>query len=317
MKSTGPPEIERFGRFVGQPDRRARNYDGTGCAVEMEPKDYYEILGVRPDADAEALKRAYRTRARTCHPDHHPGEATAEQFKAVQEAYEVLSDPQRRRRYDALRGSPFAAYARFHIRAGLAATPSGEAPPPDLGDFFSTLFRDVATGNRNDLDAQVRLSFDQALRGGRTEIHLRDGRTVRVTIPKGVRDGLKVRLKGEGLPPSNGTDTSGDLYVTFRVAPSPRFRREGDHLLVTETISAMEAMLGTTRSVTNAYGRVIKLQVPPGTQPGERLRLRGQGVQTARRTGDLFVEIQVQVPRDLTDEQRERLRRAAEDAGLL
>ena len=292
-----------------------------------EPKDYYQLLGVPERARLEEIKRAYRTLARTYHPDRNPGDRQAsERFQGVLEAYEVLSDPVRRQQYDLLRRSPFNVFGRFPTAA--AFEPTGAGPfadtPPDFGDFFGRLVDEYRQAldeahhrPTDDVDTQVGLTFDQALRGGKTEITLPDGFTVHVTVPKGVRDGLKIRLRGKGSAGRGGAAQRGDLYVTFRVAPDPRFRREGEHLHITETISALEATLGTARTITNAYGRAIKLPIPPGTQPGERLRLRGQGVATCKHAGDLFVEIAVSVPRDLTDEQREQLRRAAEEAGLL
>jgi DnaJ-class molecular chaperone len=197
--------------------------------------------------------------------------------------------------------------------AGRGGFARSDGDDPLFSFFFGE--GDPRTTHSRDLEAQVQLTFDQALRGGRTEVQLAGGETVRVMIPTGVRSGVKVRVKNCGRIGRDGT--RGDLYVTFRIEPSTRFRREGDNLHVTETISALEAILGTTRSITNAYGQTIKVQIAPGTQPGERLRLRGQGVALKDRTGDLLVEIQVTVPRALTDEQRAELAAAAERVGLL
>lgn len=288
-----------------------------------ELKDYYDLLGIGERAGPEEIKRAYRNLARTFHPDRNPGDPiAAERFKGILEAYEVLSDPLRRQQYDLLRRAPLNTFGHFPTAAAFGRVDGHVAMDDALGGFFGRLVDEYKqaldeTHRRpaEHVDTQVRLTFDQALRGGKTVITLPDGHVVHVTVPKGVRDGLKIRLKGKG--PRTGSTQHGDLYVTFRVAPDPRFRREGEHLHVTETISALEATLGTTRSITNAYGRTIKLPIPPGTQPGERLRLRGQGVATCKHAGDLFVEIAVSVPRGLTDEQRERLRAAAEEAGLL
>lgn len=288
-----------------------------------ELKDYYELLGVSEHARPEELKRAYRMLARTCHPDRNPGDPiAAERFKGVLEAYEVLSDPVRRQQYDLLRRAPFNTFGRFPAAAAFGQVDGHIAADDVLGGFFGRLVDEYRqaldeTHRRpsQHFDTQVRLTFDQALRGGRTALTLPDGRIADVTVPKGVRDGLTIKLKGKG-PRADATQR-GDLYVTFRVTPDPRFRREGEHLHVTETISALEATLGTTRSITNAYGRTIKLPIPPGTQPGERLRLRGQGVATCKHAGDLFVEIVVSVPRELTDEQRDLLRAACDEAGLL
>lgn len=270
-----------------------------------EGTDYYQLLGVDETATAVAIKQAYRVLARQSHPDHNPGDVQAEdRFKRIQAAYQILSDPERRRAYDAFRRDPLAMAFQA---AGAFNRTNGFDP---LGDYVFG-----ATPQGVDVDAQVRLTFDQALRGGTTEVRLYNGEPVRLTVPKGVRSGLKVRVRGHGKASTSGE--RGDLYVTFRVDPSPRFRREGDNLHVVETISAIEAVLGAMRSITNAYGQTIKVHVPPGTQPGERLRLRGQGVATPNREGDLFVEIQVTVPRDLSDDQREALDRVARDIGLL
>ena len=270
-----------------------------------EVTDYYELLGIPETAPPEAVKRAYRALARSCHPDHNPNDAAAEdRFKNVQRAYHVLSNATRRQAYDAARQVQAAGFGR--------AQTNGYARDP----LFSLFFGDepAPTGVGADVDAQVRLTFDQALRGGMTEVRLADGDPVRLTVPKGVRSGVKVRVRGRGR---SGASGRGDLYVTFRVEPTARFRREGDNLHVVETVSALEAIVGTTRSITNAYGQTIKATIPPGTQPGERLRLRGQGVETESRRGDLFVEVQVTVPRQLSAEQREALGATAREIGLL
>lgn len=257
-----------------------------------ERHDYYQLLGLDERAGAEAIKKAYRACARAHHPDRHPGDAkAAERFKGVTEAYEVLSDPARRQQYDLLRPHPFNAFGQFPTAADFS-------PPPDPAPRRASL--------------QIRLSFEQALRGGKAKLRLPDGRALHVPIPRGVRDGLRLRLRNEH-PDVSEPDA---LVVTFRVAPSLRFQRSGNNLLTKETISVFDALLGTERSVENAYGQPVTLPIPPGTQPGERLRLPGQGIVTDTHTGDLFVDIAVTIPRDLTDAQRERLRAALDDAGI-
>ncbi len=307
-------------------------------------KNYYDILGVAEDADAEAVKKAYRKLARRFHPDRNPDKPDAEErFKEIQEAYSVLSDEKKRKEYDRLRKNPFGAFGggfetgngnRFYrapdgtfVRFETGGEPGAFGDSfGGLGDLFSRLFgggepqadpfaRQQRRSPNLDVETTVRLSFEQALRGGKTDVQLPDGETIRLTIPRGVRPGFKIRLRDRGRTAAN--DKRGDLYVTFDVAPHPRFRREDNDLYVTEIISVFEALLGTTRSLTNAYGNRIKLPIHPGTQPGARLRLKGQGVQTQKRTGDLYVEIEVTVPENLTDAQRAALREAAEQAGLL
>ena len=280
-----------------------------------EVTDYYELLGVPETASLDAIKKAFRARARTSHPDHNPGDKSAEdRFKSVQRAYHVLSDARLREAYDQARALSFAGSRPW---LGDDRPPAGYRASDDFDPLASLFFgdaRNVPTHGA-DAEAQVRLTFDQSLRGGTTEVQLTNGETARLTVPKGVRSGLKVRVKGRGQAGPSGH--RGDLYVTFRVDPSVRYRREGDNLHVVETVSAIEAIVGTRRSITSAYGHTIKVHIPPGTQPGERLRLRGQGVETTTRRGDLFVEVHVTVPRQLTDEQREALSEAATRAGLL
>lgn len=301
-----------------------------------EVTDYYQTLEVDEIATPDAIKKAYRKLARAHHPDRNPGDPVAEErFKGVQEAYETLSDPARRRTYDRERrygpargprggsGQPFGGaspFSGFEARGAPNAggfRSEGFSGADGFDPLFSFFFSDDArtAAPPSDVETELKLTFDQALRGGRTEVRLPDGETVRLAIPRGVRSGLKVRVRGHGETGAGGD--RGDLYVTFRVEPSSRFRREGDNLHLAETVSAVEAILGTTRAITNAYGQTVKVHIPPGTQPGERLRLRGQGVAADQKTGDLFVEIQVVVPRELTEQQRAALETTARQIGLL
>lgn len=268
-----------------------------------EITDHYQTLDVPETASAAEIKRAYRGLARTYHPDHNSGDPEAvARFRAIQEAYEVLVDPSTRAAYDQLRRDPLAMFA-------------SNGHSPSLREMQAHLFRSRPASRPSDAEAEVRLSFEQSLKGGKADVRLRDGTTMEVPVPKGVRSGVKVRFKGRA--PSQGATAGGDLYVTFRVAPSPRFRREGNDLHIVEPVTVMEALLGTSRAITNAYGRGIKATIPPGTQPGERLRLRGQGVRTAQQKGDLYVEIRVTVPRSLTDEQRAALEACVRQIGLV
>jgi len=267
--------------------------------------DYYGLLEVGDEADAAEIKRAYHRLARRLHPDVTGGDAeAAERFKVVHTAYTVLTDPVRRRAYDRVR----------RVRADLdgfsaaGSTSSDELPVDEHS--FAALF-DLGAGAQRAVALQVRLTFRQALVGGATTVRLPSGDTLRLPVPRGARNGQRIRLQ------SRAAGAEGDLDVTFRVEPDARFRREGDDLLVTECVSALEAILGATRSLTNAYGQVVRLPIPPGSQPGDRLRLKGQGVATADGRGDLYVEIQVEVPRDLTEEQRAMLASVARRAGLL
>ena len=195
-----------------------------------------------------------------------------------------------------------------------------------LGGIFDQFFGGTAGGaggqgeptyrGGRDVDATVRLSFEEALDGGRREIRTSGGETVRIKVPKGVRDGFKIKLAGKGDPAPGGRGAPGDLYLTFRVTPDTRFSRDGDDLETTETVSAVEAMLGTTREVKTATGATVRLKVKPGTQPGTRLRVKGQGVETESGRGDLYVAIDVTVP-TLSDHAAQALRQWADAEGVL
>lgn len=307
-----------------------------------ETNNYYDILGVDEDASAKEIKKAYRDLARKYHPDRNPDKPNAEErFKEVQEAYSVLSDKEKRQEYDARRrfGGGFGGFGGnggrrtyrspegFNVRFEQGRGGFDESDNfGGFGDLFSSFFggrsgaeRDPFTQRRprrggRDIETTLRISFEDALRGGKREVTLPDGEKIRIDIPKGVRSGFKIRLRDRGESGPRGR--RGDLYVTFEVEEHPRFRRKGDDLYLTETVDALEAMLGTERRIPTPYGQHIKVTIPPGTQPDEKLRLRGQGIKTAEATGDLYVEVDVTIPENLSEAQRETLRKAAEKAHL-
>lgn len=313
--------------------------------------DLYDVLGVPEDASADTIKKEYRRLAREHHPDRNPDNPTAEErFKQVQQAYEVLGNPEKRREYDRMRRDPFAGrqgtfdpaaggrfyrtpdgtYVRvestgFGPEGGFSFTDEGSG---GMGDLFERFFggrgpdspfggfqRGRAEPAGGDVEARLELSFEDALRGGKREVDVPGGETVRIAVPEGVEDGTRVRLRGLGR--KGAASRRGDLYITFSVRPSTRFRREGRNLVTTETINVAEALLGTSRTLSNAYGEQIRLSVPAGAQPGERLRLRGQGVRDADARGDLFVELRVTIPTNLSDEAKTGVRIWAEGEGLL
>ena len=313
-------------------------------SLMAENKDYYQILGVSETATDDEIKKAYRKLARKYHPDKNPDDKTAEEnFKAVQEANEVLSDPKKRREYDMRRKNPFGFGDGFRTGAGgeyfqtpdgtyvrfdRSGSGGGSADPfGGLGDIFGQMFggsggpftRTQSGGGARsrararDIESTINLTFDQALAGGKQEVVLPTGERVRITIPKGVDNGFRVRLKGKGQKSAGGR---GDLYVTFNVAPHPTFNRQGNDLYLAENISIMQALLGTERLIMNAYGKQIKIPIAAGIQPGEVLRLRGQGIDTGKEKGDLFVRISITIPKKLTDKQKEILKKAAREAGL-
>ena len=309
-------------------------------------KDYYQVLGVKPGASADELKKAYRKLARDNHPDRNPGNTQAEErFKSIQEAYGVLSDADKRKQYDRMRQNPFG---RFQGQTGDPSSGFRRAPDgtyvrfeegggglDDLfgatggvSDFFGRMFgggepADRTTDRRRgrgrrqqDASTVVRIPFEQALHGGKAQVTLPDGKTVRLTIPQGVDSGFKIRLKGRGAP-LQGQTARGDLYVTFEVEPHPLFQRTGNDLSTNLKVTPFEAMLGSSKSISNPYGKKVKVNIPEGAQPGDKLRLKGLGVQTEKQAGDLFVVIDLEIPRNLTPEQKRVLREAGEKAGWL
>jgi curved DNA-binding protein len=305
-------------------------------------EDYYAILGVPETATEEEIKKAYRKLALQYHPDRNPGDKEAEEkFKKINEAYSVLSDPEKRREYDALRKNPFGfsgatggaggprwfyqdPQGGFHFR--FEGSPGWNISLDDLlrdlfgagfGGFEETLGDMGRRARRRpgrDVHVEIRIPFRMALEGGPTVVRLPSGESVRITIPRGARDGMRVRYRGRG--PMGPDGVPGDLYVTFHVEPDPHFRREGDDLHTEVRINAVQAMLGTSVTISDPYGQSVRLRLPPGTQPGTVLRVRGHGVQTDRGRGDLYVTVRVEVPRTLSEAQREELRRWAQRAGI-
>lgn len=294
-------------------------------------KDYYKILGVSKGDDAAAIKKAYRKLAREYHPDRNPDDPNAEaRFKEIQEAYEVLGDPKKRREYDTYGKNPFAGQGGFRSQGGSRyyQAPDGSFHRMDRDDFggsfggeglggFGDLFNRFFGGGQAEefrqpaeTELSVKLPFRTALYGGKVRVRLPDGKDVRITVPKGVREGYRVRLKG-------GDGGEQNVIVVFEIEDDSHFRRVGDDLYTTADISPFDAMLGTSLNIKTAYGDTVKASVPAGTQPGETLRLRGQGIQLSDGTrGDLYVEIAVSIPENLSREQKAALRRVVREAGL-
>lgn len=307
------------------------------------PSDPYETLGVAPDASAKEIKKAYRTLSKQYHPDTNGGDADAEnRFKEVQAAYDIVGDEAKRAAHDRSQRDPFGGQFGgfggsdgggrvYRAPDGTYVRMDGQGVGMDdggfgfggggLGSIFDQFLGGAAASGEpmyrdgRDVDASVRLTFEEALEGGKQEIRTSSGEAVRITIPKGVRDGFKIKLSGRGDPAPGGRGAPGDLYLTFRVSSTPRFTRDGDDLTMVETISAIEAMTGATREVQTAYGKTVRLKIKPGTQPGARLRVKGQGIETASARGDLYVRLDVSVPA-VTGDAAEALHKWAEAEGV-
>ena len=307
--------------------------------MPSEKRDLYKVLGVARDVEADALKKAYRKLARRHHPDVNPGDkASEDKFKEISEAYDVLSDPTKRRNYDefgevALQGGFDAEQARrareaFGARFGGGAEGGpqfGGGEPFEFGDLDDLLGRfgfggrggaGRAAGLRgSDLQAQLELDFLEAAKGGEKRLTLGLGgeagrprsQTLTVRIPPGVADGGRIRLRGKGAPGLGG-GPPGDLWATVRVRPHPVFRREGRNLIVDVPLTIGEAIRGAKIEVPTLDGRAT-LTVPPGTDSGQKLRLRGKGIAApgGGAPGDLYVVIQIRVPKQLDADALEKL----------
>jgi len=304
--------------------------------VAGERKDLYAVLGVARDVDAKELRKAYRKLAREHHPDVNPDDAVAEQrFKEISEAYAVLGDEEKRRLYDEFGEvslqSGFDPEAARRAREAFGQRFSGGARGPggfggfqpgegqefaygDLDDLLGDLFsrRGWQGGPRRggDIEAELELEFLDAARGGEQRLTLSRPRadgtsrqeTVTVRIPAGVADGGRIRLKGKGAEGAAG-GPAGDLYARIRVRPHPFFRRERRDLLFDLPISVREALLGAKIEVPTLEGRVT-LTVPPGSDSGRKLRLRGKGIPDpgGGPAGDLYAVLQIRVPTSLDPE---------------
>lgn len=304
----------------------------------MDYKDYYKILGVERKANADEIKKAYRKLAMKYHPDRNPGDKQAEErFKEFNEAYQVLSDEQKRARYDQL-GSSYSDWQRrgapgnFNWGDWTAQQQGQSASQVNINDLFgdgtfSDFFRSIfgGMGNvsmRNEMPGsrsrmapqyqqQVSISLKEAFQG--TSRQLKTGeRTMEVKIPAGARTGTKVRVAGAGPQGADGRPT--DLYLLVEVADDPLFERDGNDLHTQARIDIFTASLGGETRVDTLSGRVL-LTIPAGTQPDQVFRVAGRGMPQLKNPqvkGDLYVRIKVQVPKQLTAKQKKLLEEAAQ-----
>lgn len=283
----------------------------------MEFKDYYATLGVEPTADEKTIKTAYRRLARKYHPDMNKEAGAENRFKEVAEAYEVLSSAEKRAEYDQLRqyghaGEPFEVPPGWQRAGGFGGV--HEHFGGDFSDFFESIFggrpgsHPHAQAPRRGRDIELELpvfleetlgehskpinyrvpSFDE--HGQRTDRH----KSLNVKIPAGVADGERIRLKGQGAPGVNG-GPDGDLYLFIRLVPHPLFDVEGNDLVLTVPLAPWEAALGARIEVPTLSGR-IHLSIPPDSQSGQRLRIKGKGLKDKHGVGNLYAVLKVVMP---------------------
>ncbi|PPK85642.1 curved DNA-binding protein [Neolewinella xylanilytica] len=298
--------------------------------------DYYQTLGVDKTADEKQLKKAFRKLARKYHPDVAPDDAEAEQkFKAVNEAYAVLSDPEKRAKYDKYgkdwehaeafeqarqqRGNATGGFAGGNPFGGeYTYTSGGEGA--DFSDFFRDMFGGGGAGARfggqsrafrgRDIEAELHVDLQDVLEDNK-QILTVNGKQLRVTIPAGVEDGQTLRLRGQGSPGAGG-GPAGDLFITFRVNTPPAYRREGADLYKSVEVDLYTMLLGGKITVDTPTG-AVNLPVAANTPNGKRVRLKGKGLPEykGQASGDLYLELTVRLPASLSGEEKETFERLA------
>ena len=307
----------------------------------MAKRDYYEVLGVDRNASASDIKKAYRKLAIQYHPDKNPDNKEAEEkFKEAAEAYSVLSDPDKRRRYDEY-GEHWAHAEEYEAQrrqyeqqyghqgghrdfsgggfggfnfGGFGDFTRSEGNTGGFSDFFEQLFggarRRTYPQRGQDFEAELQLTLRDVTTTHKQVITIGD-KSIRVTIPAGVADGQRLKLRGHGGEAPQGGQR-GDLYITFRIAPDPTFERQGNDLYTHLTIPLTTAVLGGEATATTLTGEQLRMKVHAGTQPESKLRLRGKGMPIYKKEGergDLIVTFHVHIPTTLTEEQRELFER--------
>lgn len=302
-------------------------------------KDFYKILGVAKDASDADIKKAYRKLARQYHPDTNSGNNAAEKkFKDISEAYSVLSDPEERQQYDAIRamggGARFAPHGAGSsanggfedLFGGLFTGGGGRHSsgfstaggiPPEFADLFGGGFGGAggpagyqrAPQKGADRTATTTISFAGSIRGTTIGLREPDGEVIDVRIPPGIRDGQKVRVRGKG---QYGPAGNGDLMVTVNVKPHDFYTRDGDNLRIHVPVTFPEAALGADIEVPTIDGDTVRVRVPAGTPSGRTLRVKGRGVKTSKGTGDLLVTIDVAVPKNLNKDAEAAVKAFAE-----
>jgi curved DNA-binding protein len=295
----------------------------------MEYKDYYKLLGVERQSSAEEIKKKYRKLALELHPDKNPGDKKAEdRFKEINEAYEVLGDPEKRAKYDQL-GSSYNAWERrggqpgnFDWSQWTGGIPGGgvRVEVGDLGDmmggfsdFFTSLFggigapspgrRGSLAGRGQDLEHPITITLQEAYSGTSRTLQLA-GKRLEVKIPPGARNGTKIRVSGKG---GSGQRQSGDLYLVVSVEKDARFERKGDELHTKIPVDLVTAVLGGEVRVPTPIGEVV-LTIPAGSQPGQTFRLKARGMPNLKKDsqhGDVFAQLVVQIPDSLSERERE------------
>ncbi len=302
----------------------------------MEFKDYYKILGVEKDATQEEIKKAYRKLAMKHHPDKNPGNKQAEEkFKEITEANEVLGNPDKRKKYDQL-GANWRQYERSGAggnqdwyRNYSSGSPGGSYQfEGDLGDLFGNMggfsdffesffggrstrqrpgqgFRRTAASKGQDYEANLNISLAEAFKGTDSQFKI-DGKTLRVKIAPGTREGTKLRLKNQGAPGMRGGER-GDLYLNIHIIDDPFYEIKDDDLFFNLDLELYTAVLGGKKQITTLDGKTINLNIPQETDSGKIFKIKGMGlpkIPNKNLRGDLYIRVIIQIPKNLTEEEK-------------
>ena len=285
------------------------------AAKDLYEKDFYKVLGVTPTASQAEIKSAYRLKAKDLHPDKNQGNtALEEKFKAVSEAYDILSDSKKRAEYDEAR-------SMFERGGFRAPTGGGQYQGGDFADMFGggnpqDIFANLFGGGGrrgprkgSDLQTESTITFKESVFGTTLDLKLNtDGngpQNISARVPAGVNDGAKIRVKGKGAPGEGG---AGDLFIQLHVKPHPIFSRKGEHLTLILPVTFAEAALGADLKVPTLAGDDVIVRLAAGTPTGRVLRVKGRGIKKGAITGDLLITIEVQVPRRVEGKAEEAIK---------
>lgn len=288
----------------------------------MEFIDYYQVLGVSKNASEEEIKKAYRKLARKLHPDINPNDKEAHaKFQQLNEANTVLSDPEKRKKYDKYgkdweQGEEYEKYQKQNQQQRKYSNQqysSHDFGDEDYSDFFSSMFGAASGGQRRssikyrgqDINAQLQVDIRDAAKTEKKELNV-NGKNIRITIPAGIEDGQTIKIKGYGSEGYNG-GPKGDLYITFSIINNTPFKRIGNDLYVNQELELYSAVLGGEITITDFYNSKLKLKVAPGTQNGTKVRLKGKGFPIYKKEnefGDLYVTYSIKIPTNLSEKEK-------------
>lgn len=282
----------------------------------MEFIDYYKVLGVSKNATNEEIKKAYRKLARKLHPDINPNDKdTHAKFQQLNEANAVLSDPEKRKKYDKF-GKDWEhgeEYEKYQQQKQHQRQTTYNFEGDDFSNFFSSMFGNTSGGKSRkstmyrgqDINAQLQIDIKDAAKTEKKELNV-NGKNIRITIPAGIEDGQTIKIKGYGTEGYNN-GPKGDLYITFSIINNTPFKRDGNDLYVNQELDLYTAVLGGEITITDFYGSKLKLKVTSGTQNGTKVRLKGKGYPLYKKDnqfGDLYITYTIKIPTNISEKEK-------------